>query len=128
PLAPISDPGLVPSTIAHALGVQVSGSELPLSRVLDHIKGRRMLLVLDNFEQILPAAPVVGQLLGASPALKVIASSRAPLRIAGEQAFPVPPPDLPDPGRLQAPAALAQSAAVRPSVPRSLAARPARTA
>ena len=124
PLAPISDPGLVPSTIAHALGVQVSGSELPLSRVLDHIKGRRMLLVLDNFEQILPAAPVVGQLLGASPALKVIASSRAPLRIAGEQEFPVPPLDLPDPERLPALEVLAQSDAVRLFVERAMAVRP----
>src|SRR2546430_12757074 len=55
----------------------LSRSELPLPRLLDHIKGKRMLLVLDNFEQILPAAPVVGQLLDSSPALKVIASSRA---------------------------------------------------
>src|SRR5437660_5735010 len=124
PLASISDPELVPSTIAHALGVQVSGSELPLSRVLDHIKGKRMLLVLDNFEQILPAAPVVGQLLGASPALKVIASSRAPLRIAGEQEFPVPPLDLPDPERLPALEVLAQSDAVRLFVERAMAVRP----
>src|SRR5207247_1403483 len=62
PLAPITDPELVPSTIAHTLGVQVSGSELPLPRLIDHLKDKRMLLVLDNFEQILPAAPVVGQL------------------------------------------------------------------
>src|SRR5437764_406183 len=124
PLAPITDPELVPSTIAQTLGVQVSGSEMPLSRVLDHIKGKRMLLVLDNFEQILPAAPVVGQLLGASPALKVIASSRAPLRIAGEQEFPVPPLDLPDPERLPALEVLAQSDAVRLFVERAMAVRP----
>src|SRR5206468_9904408 len=95
PLAPISDPELVPSTIAQTLGVQVSGSEMPLSRVLDHIKGKRMLLVLDNFEQILPAAPVVGQLLGASPALKAIASCRAPPRTAAKHESPVPRLDLP---------------------------------
>src|SRR5207253_9915709 len=124
PLAPISDPELVPSTIAQTLGVPVSGSELPLSRVLDHIKGKRMLLVLDNFGQILPAAPVVGQLLGASPALKVIASSRAPLRIAGEQEFPVPPLDLPDPERLPSLEVLAQSDAVRLFVERAMAVRP----
>ncbi|TMF75965.1 MAG: adenylate/guanylate cyclase domain-containing protein, partial [Chloroflexi bacterium] len=63
PLAPISDPELVPSTIAHTLGVQLSGSEVPLTRVLDYVRGKQMLIVLDNFEQILPAAPVVGQLL-----------------------------------------------------------------
>jgi predicted ATPase/class 3 adenylate cyclase len=124
PLAPITDPELVPSTIAHSLGVQVSGSELPLPRLLDHIKGKRMLLVLDNFEQILPAAPVVGQLLGSSPALKVIASSRAPLRIAGEQEFPVPPLEVPDPEHLPAFEVLAQSDAVRLFVERAGAVRP----
>src|SRR5207249_12334191 len=52
PLAPITDPELVPSTIAHSLGVQVSGSEAPLTRVIDHVLGKLMLLVLDIFEQI----------------------------------------------------------------------------
>ena len=124
PLAPITDPALVPSTIAHALGVQVSGAETPLVRVLDHIKDKRILLVLDNFEQILPAAPIVGQLLGASAVLKVIASSRAPLRIAGEQEYPVPPLDLPDPERLPGIDVLAQSDAVRLFIERANAVRP----
>jgi len=124
PLAPISDPELVPSTIAHTLGVQVSGAEMPLTRVLDHVKGKQMLLVLDNFEQILPAAPVVGQLLGASQSLKVLTSSRAPLRIAGEQEFPVPPLELPDPERLPALEVLAQSDAVRLFIERAMAVRP----
>src|SRR5207249_11044678 len=53
PLAPITDPDLVPSTIAHSLGVQVSGSEPPLARVLDPLTSKRMLLVLDDIEQIL---------------------------------------------------------------------------
>jgi len=124
PLAAISDPELVPSTIAHTLGVQLSGAEVPLTRVLDHVRGKKMLLVLDNFEQILSAAPVVGQLLGASAALKVIASSRAPLRIAGEQEFPVPPLDLPDPQRLPSLEVLTQSDAVRLFVERAMAVRP----
>jgi predicted ATPase/class 3 adenylate cyclase len=124
PLAPITDPDLVPSTIAHTLGVQLSGSELPLPRLVDHIKGKRMLLVLDNFEQILSAAPVVGQLLGASSALKVIATSRAPLRIAGEQEFPVPPLELIDPEHLPAIDVLAQSDAVRLFIERAMAVRP----
>ena len=124
PLAPISDPELVPSTIAHTLGVQLSGSEVPLTRVLDHVRGKQMLIVLDNFEQILPAAPVVGQLLGASAALKVIASSRAPLRIAGEQEFPVPPLELPDPLHLPPLEVLAQSDAVRLFIERATAVRP----
>src|SRR5206468_3139921 len=100
------------------------GSEAPLTRVIDHVRGKQMLLVLDNFEQILGAATVVGQLLGASPVLKVIASSRAPLRIAGEQEFPVPPLDLPDPERLPALEVLAQSDAVRLFVERAMAVRP----
>jgi predicted ATPase/class 3 adenylate cyclase len=124
PLAPISDPDLVPSTIAHTLGIQVSGAEMPLTRVLDHVKGKKMLLVLDNFEQILGAAPVVGQLLAASPSLKVIASSRAPLRIAGEQEFPVPPLEVLDPERLPALEVLAQSDAVRLFIERATAVRP----
>jgi predicted ATPase/class 3 adenylate cyclase len=124
PLAPITDPELVPSTIAHTLGIQVGGTETPLDRVLDHIRDKRMLLVLDNFEQILPASPVVGRLLGASPAIKVIASSRAPLRIAGEQEFPVPPLELPNPERLPALEVLAQSDAVRLFVERAMAVRP----
>ena len=124
PLAPISDAELVPSTIAHALGVQLSGAEVPLTRVLDHVRGKQMLLVLDNFEQILAAAPVVGQLLGASSGLKVIASSRAPLRIAGEQEYPVPPLDLPDPAHLPRLDVLAQSDAVRLFIERAMAVRP----
>src|SRR5439155_209775 len=99
PLAPISDPELVPSTIAHALGVHVGGKEDPLGRVLEHVRGKRMLLVLDNFEQILPPGPSVSALLASGPDLNVITSSRAPLRISRAQEFPVPPLDLLDGGR-----------------------------
>ena len=124
PLAPISDPALVPSTIAHALGVHIGGKEDPLERVLDYVRGKRMLLVLDNFEQILPAAASVSTLLVSGPDLKVIASSRAALRIAGEQEFPVPPLDLPDPERLPSLDALAQSDAVRLFIERARAVKP----
>ena len=123
-LAPISDPALVPSTIAHALGVHIGGKEDPLQRVLEHVRGKRMLLVLDNFEQILPAASSVSALLGSGPDLKVIASSRAPLRISGEQEFPVPPLELPDPERLPSLEALAQSDAVRLFIERARAVKP----
>ena len=124
PLAPISDPDLVPSTIAHALGVQIGGKEDPLGRVLEHVRGKRMLLVLDNFEQILPAAPSVAALLASGPELKVIASSRAPLRISGEQEFPVPPLELPDPERLPSLEVLAQSDAVKLFIERARAVKP----
>src|SRR5205823_1289684 len=123
-LAPISDPELVPSTIAHALGVQVSGSEMPLDRVTEHLRAKKLLLVLDNFEQILPAATTVSSLLADSPQLKVLASSRAPLRISGEQEFPIPPLELPDPERLPSLEVLAQSDAVRLFIERARAVRP----
>ena len=123
-LAPISDPELVPSTIAHALGVQVSGSELPLDRVTEHVRAKKLLLVLDNFEQILPAATTVSSLLADSPQLKVLTSSRAPLRITGEQEFPIPPLELPDPERLPSLEVLAQSDAVRLFIERARAVRP----
>ena len=114
----------MPSTIAHALGVQVSGQELPLDRVREHVRDKRMLLVLDNFEQVLGAAPAVSTLLAAAPTLSVLTSSRAPLRIDGEQELPVPPLDLPDPERLPSLEVLAQSDAVRLFVERAQAVRP----
>ena len=123
-LAPISDPELVPSTIAHALGVQVSGNELPIDRVAEHVRGKKLLLVLDNFEQILAAAPMISTLLTAAPDLKVLTSSRAPLRISGEQELPVPPLDLPDPERLPSLEVLAQSDAVRLFIERARAVKP----
>ena len=124
PLAPIADPELVPSTIAHALGVHVGGKEVPLDRVVEHVRGKRMLLVLDNFEQILPAAPVVSAILASGPELKVITSSRAPLRITGEQEFPVPPLELPDPERLPSLEVLTQSDAVKLFVERARSVKP----
>ncbi len=124
PLAPISDPDLVPSTIAHSIGVQVSGGEAPLDRLTEYVRDRRLLLVLDNFEQILPAAAAVSALLESGQHLKVLASSRAPLRISGEQELPVPPLDLPDPARLPSLEVLAQSDAVRLFVERATAVRP----
>ena len=124
PLAPISDPELVPSTIAHSLGVQVSGSELPFDRVTEHLREKKLLLVLDNFEQVLAAATTVSALLGGAPDLKVVTSSRAPLRISGEQEFPVPPLELPDPERLPSLEVLAQSDAVRLFIERARAVKP----
>src|SRR5439155_5296563 len=110
--------------IAHALGVQVSGSELPLDRVTEHVRAKKLLLVLDNFEQILPAATTVSSLLADAPQLKVLTSSRAPLRISGEQEFPTPPLELPDPERLPSLEVLAQSDAVRLFIERARAVRP----
>ena len=96
-LAPVSDPELLVPTIAEALEVREGGRNLS-EGVIEHLGERRMLLVLDNFEQILSAAPFVGELLAAAPRLWVLATSRAPLRLAAEREYPVPPFDTPDAG------------------------------
>ncbi len=89
-LATIFDPVLVPATIAAALGV----AEVPGRPITDLVKERlrenSTLLVLDNFEQIVSASPVVGELLSAAPKLRCLASSREVLRVYGEQEYPVP--------------------------------------
>jgi predicted ATPase/class 3 adenylate cyclase len=94
-LAPVTDPDLVAATIASTLGLTVASGP-PEHVVADFLSGRRTLLVLDNFEQILDAATVVGHLLAGAPELKVIATSRAPLHVAGEQEYAVPPMAVPN--------------------------------
>lgn len=95
-LAPVNDPALVEKAIADALDV----FENPREPLLDSVKralGRReMLLLIDNFEHVIAAAPLVSHLLAASPGLKMIVTSREALRLAGEQEYHVPPLSLPD--------------------------------
>lgn len=102
PLAPISDAALVPATIAQHLGLHERGGIDPMRALLDHLRDRELLLVVDNFEQLLTAATVIGELLRESPHLSVLVTSRAALHISGEQEFPVPPMAVPDPRRLPA--------------------------
>ena len=98
PLATISDPELLVITLASTLGVR-EGPARPIREVLiEYQRDRTILLVLDNFEQLLSAAPTVGKLLAAAPRLKVLASSREALRIAGEQEYPVRPLAVPGSG------------------------------
>ncbi|MDQ3496322.1 MAG: tetratricopeptide repeat protein [Actinomycetota bacterium] len=99
-LAPISDPNLVASTIATHLGVVESAERSLEESLKNHLRGIQLLLVLDNFEQVLEAAPLVGGLLSACPQLKVLTTSRIRLRLYGEREYPVPPLDLPDLGYL----------------------------
>ncbi|MCA1628356.1 MAG: tetratricopeptide repeat protein, partial [Acidobacteria bacterium] len=90
-LAAINDPQLVASTIAQPLGVREAGGK-PLVDVLkDYLRGKRMLLVVDNFEQVLAAAPLVAELLAASPHTKILITSRALLHLSVEREFIVPP-------------------------------------
>jgi predicted ATPase/serine/threonine protein kinase len=96
-LASVSDPALVVSAIAQALEVRASGSRPLMEDILEHL--RRLhgaLLLLDNFEHVLAAAPVVTDLLGASRDLKILVTSRAALHLYGEQELQVPPLALPD--------------------------------
>jgi predicted ATPase/DNA-binding SARP family transcriptional activator len=94
-LAPISDPGLVAAAVAQTLGVQDGGGRPLLDGLALHLKGKRVLLVLDNFEQVLDAASWVAALLRECPWLKVLVTSRAVLHVYGEHDFAVPPLMLP---------------------------------
>ncbi|MBW8742114.1 MAG: winged helix-turn-helix domain-containing protein, partial [Acidobacteria bacterium] len=92
-LAALRDPALVASAIADALAVEHGGDVE--QAVADHLRDRRLLVVLDNFEQLLPGAPVVARLLAATDQPLVLTTSRSPLRVSGEQEYPVPPLPLP---------------------------------
>jgi len=123
-LAPISDSGLVTATIAQALGVEETAGRSLFERLQAYLRNKHMLLLLDNFEQVLAAAPRVGELLAAAPRLKVLITSRAVLHLTGEHQFPVPPLALPDPSQPPVPERLAQVAAVELFVRRAQAVAP----
>lgn len=90
-LAPISDPELVVSTISQTLGVKEVGARPLLGLLKDHLQDKDLLLMLDNFEQVVAAAPLLTELLEACPSLKVLVTSRELLRVRGEQEFPLSP-------------------------------------
>ncbi len=94
-LAPISEPGIVGSTVAQVLGVEESAAE-PVEAIARRLGDAPTLLVLDNFEQVLPAATLVHELLAAVPGLTVLVTSQASLHLREEHEFPVPPLDLPE--------------------------------
>ena len=98
PLDRISDADLVSSEIANALGVRQTGDRAVAAALQEHVRAcsAPTLLLLDNFEHVLGASPLVTDLLSASDQLKIVITSRAALRLYGEYEFPVPPLDLPD--------------------------------
>jgi hypothetical protein len=100
PLAPIRDPELVVSAIACALDVRGSGDRPPLEQFAAVPREREALLLLDNFEQVAAAAPLLSHLLSTCPRLKILVTSRVVLRICGEYEYPVPPLSLPAPGNM----------------------------
>jgi predicted ATPase/class 3 adenylate cyclase len=122
-LAPLVDASLVPSAIAGALGVQDMGSRPILDGLKDYLRGKSMLLVLDNFEQILPAAGMVAELLAASTDLRVLVTSREPLRLRGEREVVVPSLALPERGRVHSAETLSQYASVALFIERAVAIR-----
>ena len=99
-LAAIVDSELVPSTVAGALSLREEGARPVIETVADYLKHKQVLLILDNFEQVVEAAPVVSDLLRAAPGLKAIVTSRVSLLVGGEHEYLVPPMSLPDPERL----------------------------
>jgi predicted ATPase len=96
PLAPLRDAALLPSVLAETLGIKEVVGQTMQETLTRHLQDRQVLLVLDNFEHLPTAAPVVGELVGRCPQLTVLVTSRAPLRLGGERQFPVPPLPLPD--------------------------------
>ncbi|HEU4866363.1 MAG TPA: AAA family ATPase [Actinomycetota bacterium] len=94
-LAGLADPNLVPANIAQALGLRQQGLTPIGDTVKDHLAGKQMLLYLDNFEHLLPAAGYVAELLDATTDLKILVTSRAALRLASEQEYPVPSMTIP---------------------------------
>jgi non-specific serine/threonine protein kinase len=96
PLAPVRDPGLVPSTIAQSLGLQDARDRPLMDHLVSQLRERKVLLVLDNFEHLLAAAPAVARLLRETGTLRILVSSRSSLRVSGEQECPVPPLAVPD--------------------------------
>ena len=127
-LAPVTDPALVPATVAAALRVRSEGSQPVLEAVADRLHGLDALLVLDNVEHLLPAAQDVARLLAAAPTVNVLVTSRIALRLRGEREFPLSPLATPareaeDGGTVRV-AEIAASPAVRLFVARAQEVRP----
>jgi predicted ATPase len=97
-LASVTETDLIASTIAQALEVRITGNQSPHESLKEYLGGLQqpMLLLLDNFEHLVSAAPVVAQLLTAGPNVKLVVTSQAPLHVYGEHEFPVPQLALPD--------------------------------
>jgi len=123
-LAAVADPTLVAPAIARTLRLTESGNQ-PAEELLEgYLRDRQVLLVMDNFEQVLESASLLDGLLSAAPGLKVLATSRTALRLYGEHEFPVPPLSVPDTGSLPPLERLSRYEAVRLFVERARAIRP----
>lgn len=95
PLASVNDPGLILDTIAHTLRLQETGGRLPLDMLRENLRERGLLLVLDNFEHLIAAAPLLATLLQDCPGLKALVTSRETLHLRGEKEWVVEPLAVP---------------------------------
>jgi len=123
-LAPLSDPALVMTTIAQTLSIREVGGQPMLQTVQERLRQRQMLLLLDNFEQVVSAAGEVAELLTVCPQLEALVTSRASLHVRGEHEFAVPPLELPDLKHLPDPVVLSRYAAVALFLQRAQAVKP----
>ena len=127
PLSPINDPALIASAIVQALGIREAGGQQPLEMLKQHLQNSSsapVLLLLDNFEHMIQAAPAVAELLAAGSYLKIMVTSRAPLHVYGEHEFAVPPLSMPSSAATTAVGTLAQYPAVALFVQRAIAVKP----
>jgi predicted ATPase/class 3 adenylate cyclase/DNA-binding CsgD family transcriptional regulator len=111
-LAPLSDPALVVPTIAETLAIREGSDRTLLERLTEELRPQQMLLLLDNFEQVVSAAEQVAALLAACPQLKVLVTSREVLHVRAEHEFPVPSLIVPDPDHLPDLATMSHQAAI----------------
>jgi len=123
-LAPLGDSALVLPAIAETLAIREESGRALLERVTEELRLRRLLLLLDNFEQVIGAAEQVAALLTACPQLKILVTSREVLHVRAEHEFPVPPLALPDPDHLPDLATLSHNAAVALFLQRAQAVQP----
>jgi predicted ATPase/class 3 adenylate cyclase len=123
-LSRLVDPNLVLPTIAQTLGLKEQGSQSIAEVLREYLHSRRVLLVLDNFEQVVGAAAGVAALQESAPQLKVLVTSRIRLHLRGEREYPLGPLPLPDPSHLPAPEGLTQYAAVALFIERAQEAKP----
>ena len=123
-LAVIREPGQVPPALMQSLNLREQAGRPPRDSLVDFIKAKRMLLVMDSFEHVLEAAQFIRALLDACPNIKVLATSRAPLRLHGEQEFPVQPLACPSAPGSENPGELLQFPAVALFVRRASLVRP----
>ncbi len=120
-LAPLADASLVPNAVMSALGLREEAGRAPLEALTDFLRAKKLLLVLDNCEHLIEAcAQLAHQLLTQCPNLKILATSREPLGIAGEVTYQVPSLALPDPKHLPSLEALSQYDAVRLFIERAI--------